>query len=231
MKRENIGFVRLEGGAGSVTKRKEAAVLEFKENPDVNVFILHAQSQAAGLNLIAAQYVILVEPLLQSALEVQAIARVHRIGQTQTTSVYQYVVAETVDEKIALLSLRSKGHMLFSRIQGMEALNAPAAPLASPGKNKMSDSQTRTRKRSGGIDKPDLVDEADEDDVAKILLHREDYVKLQKVLVKRAKLREEKRRSEAQRRRLEAENNNDGDRFAAFRLGSEELAGFEWESD
>lgn len=43
-RRERIGFVRLESGA-----KKEKAPLEFKENPDCAVFILHAKSQAAGL--------------------------------------------------------------------------------------------------------------------------------------------------------------------------------------
>jgi len=47
--REKIGYVRLENSAGNSAKQKEKAVVEFKENPDVSVFILHAQSQAAGL--------------------------------------------------------------------------------------------------------------------------------------------------------------------------------------
>jgi SNF2 family DNA or RNA helicase len=47
--REKIGYVRLETSAGNSAKQKEKAVVEFKENPDVSVFILHAQSQAAGL--------------------------------------------------------------------------------------------------------------------------------------------------------------------------------------
>ena len=48
--REKIGYVRLEGTSGNISaKRKERAVIEFRENPDITVFILHAQSQAAGL--------------------------------------------------------------------------------------------------------------------------------------------------------------------------------------
>lgn len=68
-------------------------------------------------NLTAAQYVMLVEPLLQPALELQAIARVHRIGQTQDTTVFQYVIKDTVDKRIALLSLEKMNHKLFAKEQ------------------------------------------------------------------------------------------------------------------
>ena len=71
----------------------------------------------------------LVEPLLQPALELQAIARIHRIGQTQDTTVFQYVVNNTVDERIALLSLEKKNHRLFAQEQASiyALLDAPGA--------------------------------------------------------------------------------------------------------
>lgn len=208
--RQGVGFVRLEGGAGSKNRTKDQAVLEFNEKPDVSVFILHAQSQAAGLNLTAAQYVILVEPLLQTALEVQAIARVHRIGQKQATTVFQYVVSETVDERIAFHSLRQKGHMLFSRVQTAEALNAPAVPPPSPTKSKQSKGIVEQ-----GID---VIRDIDEDDVAKMLLDDEPYAKLQQALVKRA----------AERHRV-AEDDRVYREWEAQRLGSEELEEMDFE--
>lgn len=45
----------------------------------------------------------LVEPLVHSAVELQAVGRVHRIGQTKETCVFQYYVANTVDQRVAEL--------------------------------------------------------------------------------------------------------------------------------
>jgi E3 ubiquitin-protein ligase SHPRH len=72
-------------------KNQMSSAQQFQHDPDIAVFILHAQSQAAGLNLTAAKTIIMIEPLLNPALELQIIARVHRIGQKSETQVFQYV--------------------------------------------------------------------------------------------------------------------------------------------
>ena len=53
----------------------------------VECFFLHAKAQASGLNLVNATHVFLCEPLINTAIELQAIARVHRIGQHNPTTV------------------------------------------------------------------------------------------------------------------------------------------------
>ena len=195
MRTEGIGCVRLEGS--SKTKRdREKAIIEFRDNPDCTVFILHAASQAAGLNLVSAQYVFLIEPLLQPGLEKQAIARVHRIGQRVRTTVFQYVVRDTVDERIALLSLK-QGHELFSRAAASSTsssqnaagqkgdLGAIAAVPSAVGSGSGKTGLKRNRSESGLL----AGEQSNLEDMSSVLLEREHRVNLQRILLKVAELR------------------------------------------
>ena len=84
----------------------------FKSDPAVECFLLHAKAHAAGLNLVVASHVFLCEPLINTAIELQAIARVHRIGQHRATTVWMYLVADTVEESIYDISVtRRLAHM------------------------------------------------------------------------------------------------------------------------
>lgn len=63
-----------------------------KEAKSIQVLLLLVQHGANGLNLLEAQHVILVEPLLNPAAEAQAVGRVHRIGQEKPTLVHRFLV-------------------------------------------------------------------------------------------------------------------------------------------
>ncbi|KAK9741867.1 hypothetical protein RND81_03G134600 [Saponaria officinalis] len=109
-----ISYVRMKGGR----KRSQAAISIFKgedaaENVSdnknekgkfVQVLLLLIQHGANGLNLLEAQHVVLVEPLLNPALEAQAISRVHRIGQTKETLIHRFMVKNTVEESLYKLN-------------------------------------------------------------------------------------------------------------------------------
>lgn len=97
--RYRIGFTSFERPNG---------ITEFKENPSAECFLLHARAHASGLNLVNASHVFLMEPLVNTALELQAIARVHRIGQEHETTVWLYIVDGTVEESIYNLSVRRR---------------------------------------------------------------------------------------------------------------------------
>lgn len=71
-------------------------------------FLLHARAHSSGLNLVEANHVFICEPLLNTALELQAIARVDRIGQLRETNVWLYLIDGTVEESIHRLSVKRR---------------------------------------------------------------------------------------------------------------------------
>ncbi|PKI46158.1 hypothetical protein CRG98_033416 [Punica granatum] len=79
--------------------------------------MLLIQHGANGLNLLEAQHVVLVEPLLNPAAEAQAISRVHRMGQENRTLVHRFIVKNTVEESIYKLN-RSRNANTSSFISG-----------------------------------------------------------------------------------------------------------------
>lgn len=81
---------------------------KFKSDPTTGCFLLHAKAHATGLNLVVANHVFLCEPLINTAIELQAIARVHRIGQKRATTVWMYLVADTVEESIYDISVTKR---------------------------------------------------------------------------------------------------------------------------
>ncbi|KAG5931901.1 hypothetical protein E4U60_005715 [Claviceps pazoutovae] len=95
-------------------------IAKFKEDADVQVFLLHARAHSSGLNLVNASHVFLCEPLLNTALELQAIARVDRIGQQRETTVWLYLVSGTVEESVCNLSVQRRMKHLGKR-QGLSS--------------------------------------------------------------------------------------------------------------
>ena len=81
----------------------------FKLDMDTRVLLLPLHLGAEGLDLVQASHLFLLEPLLNSALESQAVNRIHRIGQTRTTYVHKFAVRGTVEELI----LRGQQMKLF----------------------------------------------------------------------------------------------------------------------
>lgn len=72
----------------------------FKSNSLISALLLPISSGANGLNIIEAAHVILVEPILNPAAELQAIGRIHRIGQTKETTVHRFLVRDTIEDRM-----------------------------------------------------------------------------------------------------------------------------------
>lgn len=110
-----ISCVRMKGGRKSniaisyfrgqnVEKRSGKSHEGTRESNFVQVLLILFKHGANGLNLLEAKHVILVEPLLNPAVEAQAIGRVHRIGQENRTIVHRFIVKDTVEESIYKLN-------------------------------------------------------------------------------------------------------------------------------
>lgn len=96
-------FKKWRIGVSGITDKE--GIQKFKTDPAIDCFLLDAKSDSSGLNLVNATYVFLCEPLINPAIELQAIARVHRIGQQRPTTVFMYLITDTVEEAIYDISV------------------------------------------------------------------------------------------------------------------------------
>ena len=84
---------------GQTTDRKKP-VERFQNDKDCPVFLISLKAGGTGLNLTAADYVFILDPWWNPAVEAQAIGRAHRIGQSQKVFAYRMIAQGTVEEKI-----------------------------------------------------------------------------------------------------------------------------------
>ena len=96
---ERITYEYLDGK----TRDRAERVRRFQTDPKCPAFLISLKAGGLGLNLTAADYVILLDPWWNPAVEAQAIDRTHRIGQHRTVFAYRLVARETVEEKVLQL--------------------------------------------------------------------------------------------------------------------------------
>ncbi|KAK3326314.1 SNF2 family N-terminal domain-containing protein [Apodospora peruviana] len=118
-----LAFERYRIGFASFDKAH--GVTHFRDDPGTEVFLLHARAHASGLNLVNASHVFLCEPLVNTALELQAIARVDRIGQQHETTVWLYIVDGTVEESIYNLSVQRRLEHMGRNLNGKSKESTP----------------------------------------------------------------------------------------------------------
>lgn len=90
------------------TRNRKERVDRFQSDPDCPVFLISLKAGGLGLNLTAAEYVFLLDPWWNPAVEAQAIDRAHRVGQTKQVFAYRLICRGTVEEKIASLQQQKK---------------------------------------------------------------------------------------------------------------------------
>ncbi|MBY0525559.1 MAG: DEAD/DEAH box helicase [Gemmataceae bacterium] len=97
--RDGISYVYLDGR----TRDRAAKVEQFQNDPESKLFLISLKAGGLGLNLTAAEYVFLLDPWWNPAVEAQAIDRAHRIGQTKPVFAYRLIAKDTVEEKVLAL--------------------------------------------------------------------------------------------------------------------------------
>jgi SNF2 family DNA or RNA helicase len=85
------------------TRDRQRAVARFQEDPACMLFLISLRAGGLGLNLTAAEYVFMLDPWWNPAVEAQAIDRTHRIGQTRPVFAYRLIAKDTVEEKVLQL--------------------------------------------------------------------------------------------------------------------------------
>jgi SNF2 family DNA or RNA helicase len=101
---EKVPYEYLDGR----TRDRAGRVERFQTDPDCKLFLISLKAGGLGLNLTAADYVFLLDPWWNPAVEAQAIDRAHRIGQTRPVFAYRLIARDTVEEKVLQLQERKR---------------------------------------------------------------------------------------------------------------------------
>lgn len=106
LKKNKIEFEYFDGS--TPPHERERAIQNFQNNENCRVFLISLKAGGVGLNLTAADYVYIVDPWWNPAVEQQAIDRTHRIGQTKNIFAYRMICKDTIEDKIMQLQERKR---------------------------------------------------------------------------------------------------------------------------
>jgi SNF2 family DNA or RNA helicase len=87
-------------------KERDRQIQRFAKEEDIQSFLISIKSGGTGLNLVAADYVFLLDPWWNPTTEQQAIARAHRIGQDKNVFAIKFITRDSIEEKILKLQER-----------------------------------------------------------------------------------------------------------------------------
>lgn len=109
---EGIVYEYLDGR----TRDRQTRVERFQNDPACPLFLISLKAGGLGLNLTAAEYVFILDPWWNPAVEAQAVDRAHRIGQTKHIFAYRLIARDSVEEKV--LELQNTKRDLAAAIIG-----------------------------------------------------------------------------------------------------------------
>ena len=101
---KSVSYEYLDGR----TTDRQARVARFQEDTECRLFLVSLKAGGQGLNLTAADYIYILDPWWNPAVEAQAVDRAHRIGQTRRVFAYRLIARDTVEEKILALQAKKR---------------------------------------------------------------------------------------------------------------------------
>ena len=110
IKSHGIRYEYIDGG----TQNRFEKIMNFQNIPDIKIFLVSLKAGGLGINLTAADNVIIYDPWWNPATENQAVDRIHRIGQDKKVFVYRLLLKNSVEEKI--LQLQDKKRKMFNML-------------------------------------------------------------------------------------------------------------------
>lgn len=108
---ENYGFSRIDGTMPA--KQRDAAMMALENDPKTTILLASLSVASVGLNLVAADTVILVDCWWAPAIEDQAVDRVHRLGQKRPCTVWRLVMEDSIEERV--VEIQKEKRMLVSK--------------------------------------------------------------------------------------------------------------------
>jgi DNA repair protein RAD16 len=109
LQRNSVRCVKLVGTM--MLTQREASLHAFRTDPSIKVILISLKAGGEGLNIQVANHVILTDPWWNPAVELQAIQRAHRIGQTREVKAVRFVTKDSVEER--MIHLQGKKMLVF----------------------------------------------------------------------------------------------------------------------
>lgn len=111
MKSAGLAYTRIDGSMPP--KKRDSAIQALQEDPDCRIMLASLAVCSVGLNLVAANTVILADSWWAPAIEDQAVDRCHRLGQTRKTTVWRLVMEGSVEERV--LDIQAEKRLLVGK--------------------------------------------------------------------------------------------------------------------
>lgn len=121
----NVNVLRIDGRTSQQNRR--AALDQFKNLTSHRVLLLSLNAAGVGLDLSAANHVILLDSWWNSAVELQAQDRINRIGQVKPTKIYRFMMKGTVEERVE--QIKAKKDILINSAFGLDNSTQAKSPL------------------------------------------------------------------------------------------------------
>jgi SNF2 family DNA or RNA helicase len=117
-----ISYQYLDGATPAAERNRRVAAFQAGEG---DLFLISLKAGGFGLNLTAADYVVIADPWWNPAAEDQAMGRAHRMGQQRPVTVYRLVNQGTLEERIVALH-QNKRALAEGILEGGDSISPPS---------------------------------------------------------------------------------------------------------